>query len=330
MAKEIELEIFRVGGSASRHVKAEHIAEVAAQDFSNDPAPICFGHPKSDTPAAGQIVGLRADGNSLFAKVKSFSDSAIEGIKKGQWINRSAAFFDPTHEANPRPGKWSFRHLGLLGGAAPGIPGMGTLQKALAFDAAEDAVTVDGDPADALIYVGKPTPVHFVSSEEVPTVTEFTAEQKAENERLAAADAAMKKREDEFEARVKSQFEAANGGMVDSLVASTKVLPAEVPALKAVFNALDRDEIEFGAADKSDKSTASAKLFAFLASALPKRVPVDDRLSPATAFDAATDGETYQDKSAGLTGKAKALMEKNPGLSFEAAIERASSGGNVL
>lgn len=324
--KELEIEVFRVGGSASRHVKPEHIAQVATFDCDANPIPICFGHPKSDTPAAGTIAGLRADGNSLFAKIKTFSDTAIEGIKKGEWINRSFAFFDPTHEANPRPGQWSPRHLGLLGGAAPGIPGMGSLQKALAFDAAEDAVTVDGDPADAVVYAGKPTNVVFVSTEEPDTV-EKTPEQIAEDNRLAAARAQLDADQAAFAASQRSAFSAANSALVDGLVRNGKVLPAEVDKLKLVFDALGSDVLEFSA---TDKTTASVALAEFIASAIPKRVPVGERLSPTDAFDAgAIDSSNVHDAAGDLTAKANALIEKNPSLSFAAAIERASGGGNV-
>lgn len=291
MAEPLKIEVFRVGGAASRHVTTEALAEVATFDCAENPIPICFGHPASDTPAAGVIEGFEHEGSSLFAKVKSFSESAIEGIRNGEWINRSMAFFDPTHEANPRPGKWSPRHLGLLGGAAPGIPGMGTLQKALAFNAAGE-IEVSADPADAVVYAGKPTPVHFIADpvqEQKPV--EFTAEQKAENDRLAALAAAQTQRETEFAAReakfaadMKAQRETSNAALVDGLVADAKVLPAEAPALKLVFNALGGDVLEFSA---EDKTTPAAKLATFLSTALPKRVPVGNQpLSPSNKFSA--------------------------------------------
>lgn len=333
MPQEIELEIFRVGGSASRHIKPEHIAEVATHEFGDNPAPICFGHPKSDTPAAGTISALRADGNSLFAKVKGFTDEALDGIKSGAWINRSAAFFDPNHEANPRPGKWSFRHLGLLGGAAPGIPGMGSLQKALAFDAAEDTVTVDGDPADAVVYAGKPTNVIFVSTEEHSTVADLTPEQIAQRDNdFAAREKTLADREKAAAERVRNAFTASNNRAIDALVLETKVLPAEAEALKTAFAALDPEgeELTFGAGDKATKSTAAAAILSFMAG-LPKRVPIGDRSSPTIQFQAADEieGDTYSAKAETLDARARKLMEDTPGLSFEAAIERASGGGNV-
>lgn len=322
MAQEVELEVFRVGGAASRGITPEHIAQVATFDCEASPIPVCFGHPKSDTPAAGVISGLRADGNSLFAKVKDWTGEAIEGIKSGKWLNRSFAFFDPTHEANPRPGQWSPRHLGLLGGAAPGIPGMGSLQKALAFDAAADIVTVEGDPADAIVFAGAPTPVHFQFSTPEPIIMEKTPEQIAEDKRIADAAAALDKREQEFAARVKTQFEAGNASIVDGLVTAGKVLPAEADKLKTVFNALTSDVLEFSA---DDKGTAAAALGTFLATALPARTPLGKApLAPTGEFAA-----DQNDDPRSLTVKARELMEKDKSLTFEAAVEKVSGGGHV-
>lgn len=326
MAKAQEIEVFRVGGAASRGITADHIAQVATFDCEANPLPICFGHPKSDTPAAGVISKLRAAGNSLFATILP-TDKAVEGIKAGEWINRSFAFFDPTHEANPRPGQWSPRHLGLLGGAAPGIPGMGSLQKALAFDAAEDILLIDGDPADAVVFAGAATNVVFVSTVENEPMP-LTAEEQA---RIDAADKALadlKAREDAFAAReqaaaaaARTAFEAGNSTSVDALVAAGKVLPAEAADLKAVFNALDADVFEFSA---TDKQTPGAKLAAFLSNAIGKRVPIDERRSPTDEFDA---GE--RDDAATIDAKARKLMAERPGLTFGAAVEEVSNGGHV-
>jgi len=316
---EKEIELFRVGGKASRGITPEILAEVATQDCETAPAAVCFGHPKSDTPAAGIIRKLRAVGNSLFGTVK-LNEVAEQGVANGEWLNRSAAFFDPTHEANPRPGKWSFRHLGLLGAAAPGIPGMGTLQKALAFDAATDELLVDGDPADAVVFSGAPTPVHYQFASKENATMDKTPEQIAAEAAIKAREEAADAREKEFAARVKTQFEASNATAVDALVAAGKVLPAEAPKLKLVFNALDQAELEFAADDKGQPSAALAR---FLTDALPKRAPIGDKpASPSGEFTATGD----KPKTAGeLTSAAKALMEKDKSLSFEAAIEQVSA-----
>jgi len=314
------IEAFRGGTRASRGISAAQLAEVVDDDFDANPRGLCFGHPKSDDPAAGRITGAKLDGNKLLVKVSELKPEAREGIKTGKWLNRSAAFFDPDHEANPRPGKWTLRHVGLLGASAPGIPGMQPLRKALAFDA-DGGLIAEEEPADAVIYAPPPTlTVYDFSTGETPKMADRTPEEIAAEEKrlkdIADREAAQDRREQEFAARETRQFEAGNTTLIDGLVASGQVLPAEVGTLRTVFNALDREELEFGAADKSDKATASAKLAGFLATALGKRVPVDTgRVSPSAEFDA-KDATSADD----VEGRARALMEKRPGLTFEAAV----------
>lgn len=313
------IEAFRGDTRASRGITAAHLAEVVDDDFDANPRGLCFGHPKNDDPAAGRITGAKLDGNKLLVKVADLAETAIDGIKSGKWLNRSAAFFDPDHEANPRPGKWTLRHVGLLGASAPGIPGMQPLRNAFSFDAEGGLVADAEPPADAVIFAAAPTPAHYVfESKEPEPMADRTPEQiAAEDKRLKDAQDALDKREQEFAARETRMFEAANSTTVDNLVAAGKVLPAEAPALKLVFNALDREELEFGAADKSDKAAASAKLATFLSTALPKRVPVEgEQFSPSGEFSASGEKPKSQAEIVAAANK----LVKEGGYTFEAAV----------
>jgi len=329
------IEAFRIGGKASRGIKPEHLAEVVDDDFGANPRALCFGHPKSDDPAAGTITGAKVEGNSLMVELGTMTSKAIEGIRSGEWLNRSAAFFDPHHEANPRPGKWTLRHVGLLGGAAPGIPNMQPLSKALAFSADGDdldGLEILGDPADALVYAGAPTPFHTIFDAKEPTMERTQAQIDADNEFKAREDR-LKEREEAAAKRVRNQFEASNGSSIDALVLAGKVLPAEADALKLSFNAFDpeAEDLTFGAGDKATKASAVSHILTFMAAALPKRVPTGERLSPSREFNAdTTDRDAPIAEQAGdLTAKARARMVANPSLSFEAAIELESDGGHV-
>jgi hypothetical protein len=318
MSKPVEIEVFRADTRASRGITAENIAEVASS-FSGS-MPICFGHPKSDTPAAGTVSKLRAAGSSLFATIGELTSKAVEGIKDGAWRAPSMAFFDPQHEANPTPGKWAGRHLALLGAAAPGIPGL-EIPKSLAFSA-DDTLEMVGPPADAVVFAAAPTPIHYVFEAKEPRMAEKTqaeldAEFAARETVTAEREKAQTDRETAFAARVKSQFEATNAATVDSLVRQGKVLPAEADGLKLAFNALDPEgeELTFGAGDKASKATAVAHLFAFMAG-LPKRVPLGGRESPT--------GEPgpREFKNAAEFNAAAEALAKSEGLTFEAAAER--------
>ena len=314
---DTEIEVFRADTAASRGITAADIAEVASFDCDANPVPFCFGHPANDEPAAGTFKAFRADGNRLFATIANVTDKALEGLKSGAWINRSMAFFDPTHEANPRPGKWSPRHVGLLGAAAPGIPGMEPLAKAFSF-AADGVLVVDGPPADAVIYAGAPTPtVTIFSTKEAAAMELVKTPEMIEAERLVEADrAALAAERATFAAQVKATNERGNAALVDGLVAVGKVLPAEADSLKLVFNALETNELTF-AADR--KGTAAVELATFLGNALPKRAPVGEtRHSPDVTFDADNAGKSPAD----LTAKANAMIAANPALTFEAAMEK--------
>src|SRR5690348_13539215 len=109
MQDEIELEVFRAGSKASRGITAAQLAEVAAFDCEANPVSGVIGHPKSDSPAEANILGFRLDGNKLFARVANWSDKLVDSIRNKRIVNRSMAFFDPDHEANPTPGKWAPR-----------------------------------------------------------------------------------------------------------------------------------------------------------------------------------------------------------------------------
>lgn len=315
---ETEIEVFRCGTPAARGITAEQLAEVATYECADKPVPLCFGHPTSDTPAAGGIGGFRAEGNRLFAKVATLTEKAIEGIKSGEWLDRSMAFFHPDHEANPRPGKWSPRHVGLLGGAAPGIPGMASLQSELGSRlayTADGGLVAEGAPADAIVYATEqPTTTHTVfEAKEQPTMADKTPEELAFDARVAD----LADREQRAAARIRTQFEAGNNAAIDNLVREGKVLPAEAADLKTAFNALDpeADELTFGAGDKASKATAASKLLTFIAG-LDKRVPLGDRTAP--TGDAGDAGkQTFTDPAA-FNAAAKALAAEK-GMTFDAA-----------
>lgn len=149
---------------------------------------------------------------------------------------------------------------------------------------------------------------------------EKTPEQIAAEAALAERTAEQTKRETEFAARVRSQFEAANSSIVDGLVVAGKVLPAEAADLKLVFNAFpaEGDELTFSA---DRKGSPAGELGAFLAKVLPTRVDTSgERKSPAGEFQA-----TDTTSADAITAAATELVSKTPGLSFEAAVERVSA-----
>jgi hypothetical protein len=274
----MEIEVFRAGNAAANAagITAADLADIAAFDCAAHPVPNVIGHPTTDSPAHGAIVKFRAEGNSLFADVPETLPAfkpIIDGVKGSTILGRSMAFFGKNHPSNPTPGKLAPKHLGFLGGAAVGIPGMPPLAQAFAFSA-DDVMSVTGDPAPAIVFEAAPTPVITVSEppaaapaapvENNTVATEAEIAQReaaiAERERIAA------EREQTFAAEQRTARETANAAQVDALVAATKVLPADRDNLVAAFNAVaDADVIAFASDDKLPKATPAAIIASIMA-----------------------------------------------------------------
>lgn len=291
---EVEVEAFRAGTKASKGLTAAHIAEAAAlYDAETAPAPLVFGHPKSDSPALGFISSARAEGNKLFLKIKNIADEVIQGVKDRKILGRSIAFWDPGHPSNPVPGKYTIRHLGLLGGQAPAIAGM----PALRFSADEDVLESDEAPADAVIFAVEaeaPTRVQTIteSPPKEPTmpksIEELTAEIEAANERATIAEAkaaelvaAEETRAATFAAAETARRAGEDKSTLDAAVAAGKVLPAERDDLAKLFEALPTEALQF-ASGEIEPRLALAK---FLDN-LPKRAPVGDPVRSPSEFTA--------------------------------------------
>jgi hypothetical protein len=143
---EVEIEVFRVGRSSRGIGERELDQAVAAYSPDTDPAPLVIGHPSNDKPAHGVVAKVRRVGDRLLATLQDISDEAVTGVRTRRFLNRSIAFWHPDHASNPTPGRWNIRHLGLLGAASPGIPGMPKLAFA-------DAFTFSGAaPAEEVVY----------------------------------------------------------------------------------------------------------------------------------------------------------------------------------
>lgn len=161
MPSEIEIEVFRVGPASRGITECDLDQVVSTYDADAAPAPLVIGHPQHDKPAHGVITKVRRAGAKLYATLRDISQDAVNGVAEGRYLNRSIAFWHPTHEANPTPGRWNVRHLGLLGAASPGIPNMSRL----AFTA-DGAAIVGSSPADPAIYSGY---VQFSADDPRPT-----------------------------------------------------------------------------------------------------------------------------------------------------------------
>lgn len=295
--KDVEILAFRADTKASKGLTAKHIAKAAElYDSDKNPAPLVFGHPTNDSPALGLISKARAAGADLFLTIKDMADNAVTAVRENRILGRSIAFWDPDHPSNPNPGHYSIRHLGLLGGQAPAIPGLGKLK----FSAEEDRLEADEDPADAVVFAvdPTPTPVQTITEpkpgKEEPKPMEYSAEQIAELKAKAdRADAAEKetaelkaeqaRKDAEFAASEKTRRTGEDKAALDALVADGKVLPAERADLDKLFEALPTTALTFSTGDLEPRQ----QLTKFL-QGLPKRGADTNKQpkTPTTEFNA--------------------------------------------
>jgi hypothetical protein len=98
---------------------------VASYDPQIHEAPLVLGHQgDSDSlPSYGWIKGFERQGDNLYANV-AFTDVAKDLVKDGHYRKVSISFYSPDSQINPHPGKWTARHLALLGAAPPAVKGL--------------------------------------------------------------------------------------------------------------------------------------------------------------------------------------------------------------
>jgi len=120
------IHIYRAGkhrdsAGVERNITAADLATVAANYNSQTAheAPLCVGHPESNSPAYGWFGRVLAKGNDLYAETKSILPEMVGACKKGLFKKVSASFY---LDGKLRP--TNLRHVALLGGAAPAVKGL--------------------------------------------------------------------------------------------------------------------------------------------------------------------------------------------------------------
>jgi hypothetical protein len=125
------IHVFRAGDQTSaqgikRTFSPEDLQQVVdTYDPSVHEAPIVLGHQgdNDSLPSFGWIQGFTREGQNLYADV-SFTDTAKDLVKNGHYRKVSISFYSPDSQINPHGGKWSARHLALLGASPPAVKGL--------------------------------------------------------------------------------------------------------------------------------------------------------------------------------------------------------------
>ena len=123
--------VFKAGSQTSAQGVERSFTEKDLQQVVDtyDPeiheAPIVLGHAgdNDSMPSFGWIKGFTRQGEDLYADV-DFTDVAKDLVKDGHYRKVSVSFYSPDSAINPNPGKWSARHLALLGASPPAVKGL--------------------------------------------------------------------------------------------------------------------------------------------------------------------------------------------------------------
>ena len=142
MPKITEVHIFSPGTQTSaqgvtREFTSSDLQQVAqTYNPSLHEAPVRIGHDDSDRlPAWGWVKNVKMKGEDLYAEVE-FSPQMGEYIRDGLYKKVSASFYAPESKINPDPGKWSLRHVAMLGAQPPAVKGL----SGFAYNESKDGV----------------------------------------------------------------------------------------------------------------------------------------------------------------------------------------------
>lgn len=142
------MEIFRAGshmassGRLLNFTAYDLIASAHAYNHHADlVAPVVLGHPtpEADQQKGGRVNALAVSGSSLYA-LSEIEPWLVDAVRAGRYKKVSASFHTPDSPANPLPGVFFLRHVGMLGAQPPAIKGLRPLEFAeTQFDLVEVA-----------------------------------------------------------------------------------------------------------------------------------------------------------------------------------------------
>ena len=108
-----------MAGQVNTFSETDLALTAAAYNAQTDKAPLVLGHPDGTAPSLGTVLSIQRQGDSLFAEA-DVSDTLIDLVRKGAYVERSAAFVRVG-------GVWLLRHIGFLGAQRPAVKNMGAL-----------------------------------------------------------------------------------------------------------------------------------------------------------------------------------------------------------
>lgn len=365
------IEVFRPGtfkpmeGEPITYSAADLRAIADAYDPETAPAPIVVGHPDTDAPAFGWVESFDYDQGDerLYANLHQIEPQFAELVKAGRFKKVSMAYFSPTQSHNPVPGTWYPKHVGFLGAAAPGVPGLKNAKfsagpAGAVFTAAfgdrglEETASLlrmirdlfiekfgleDADrtlPAYRLEWLGEmgaEAPDALYAAPPVPPTDPQPKEEPAVKPQpdpaFAAKEADLTRREAEIARREAAAAHTDHVAFAEGLIQDGRLLPALKDKVVAILDALPgHKSVAF--AEGAEKLTPGAALREVL-QAMPKVVSfgeADLGDDPGEAKPAvfAADGRSVDPAGLALHQKAEAFQRSNPGTSYLDAVRAVS------
>ena len=325
------IEIFRPGAFIASNgqqysftaAQVQELATTYKPEFSD--APLVVGHPKMDSPRWGHAGRLFVNAAGvLCAEPADVVPEFAEAIKAKHYPKVSASIYLPNAPGNPTPGKHYLRHIGFLGGVAPAVKGLRSVE----FSEAEVGVVDFGYEERVIVQLFRglrdwiistaglekadevlpsysldvisesaireevsayPIPGFSTPNPKMPTEANLKTE-----DQLKAQEAALAERQAALDARdaaISKQEAAArltsNAEFCEVLVTGGQLLPAQKAGVVEILNQLAgaNQVADFAAGDENHGKTG-ADLFKQFLTAQPKLVEFG-RISPAAHHQAA-------------------------------------------
>lgn len=147
------IEIFKPGSFVAADGKKHTFTTEQVQEMVDgynvdlSDAPLVVGHPKQTSPRFGRAAKLFInDAGIVCAEPDEVCAEFAEAVNAKHYPKISASIYLPGAPGNPTPGKHYLRHIGFLGGAAPAVKGL----KSVEFSESEEGV-VDFGYEDRMI-----------------------------------------------------------------------------------------------------------------------------------------------------------------------------------
>lgn len=304
--------------------EADVRASAEAYDPALHEAPLCVGHPAANMPAYGWVGAAEFADGTLRVEPAQVDPAFAEMVNAGRFKKISASFYAPDSPSNPQPGVYYLRHVGFLGAQPPAVSGLRSAEFAagdegfvefaelpwwyhrnvasmfrrlrdwiISTSGLEKANEVlpewEVENLSAEAAKAEPAPAQsaaFAEPVATASIIALTNEERAELERLRAAESARQADFAESQRRATEQAAATRtAGIVEfceQLVTQGRLLPKDRAGTIALLASLpDHTEIEFAEGESQVKVNKPAAdwLRAFLAAA-PVQVDFAERGAP--------------------------------------------------